>query len=379
VELLCLPVTIAIENIREAYTKEEMTKDTIIRFLNNRCTSAELDEIIRWANTEAFSEESTRLAFDDWKSFREERNGEDDEKFSLLFDKIQQKITVETRKNKNKESRTPVFLTWLTRAAAILLFPVLAFLFYTLSENAEIKMKSAQLKNLPVDSLEIIAPIGSRTVVQLTDGSEVHLNYGSRLKYPQTFTGDKREVLLTGEGYFDVAHNPGKPFIVKTNKLNVKALGTAFNVLAYPDDDAVETTLVNGKVVLESVEKEGIVKTIGSMTPGQHVNYNVKTGTVLSSKGNIEKFIAWKEGKLILDETTILEAAEKLSRMYNVSIEVDDAIKDYTYTVTFEDEPLFQILELMTVATPVRYKALPRKKLQDDTFSKQKIVFEKRR
>jgi transmembrane sensor len=355
-----------------------MTKNTIIKFLNNQCTSAELEEIVRWANTEAFSEEGTRLAFDDWKSYREEGSVEDDEKFSLLFDKIQQKINSKSRKNRNIETRKPVFITWLTRAAAILLLPALAFLFYTLSENAEIKMESAQLANLPVDSLEIIAPIGSRTVVQLTDGSKVHLNYGSRLKYPQTFTGDTREVLLTGEGYFDVAHNPEKPFIVNTGKLNVRALGTAFNVLAYPDNDAVQTTLVNGKVVLERTEAEGKVKTIGAMMPGQHVNYNVNTGAIISSRDNIDKFIAWKEGKLVFDETTILEAAEKLSRMFNVTIEVDEDITDYTYTVTFEDEPLFQILELMTVATPVRYKALSRKKLQDDTYSKQKIVFEKR-
>lgn len=356
-----------------------MTKETIIKFIDNRCTTAELEEIIQWIKKEGLSEEGIRLAFDNWKSFKEEEHAGDDEKFSALFDKIQQKINNENRENKIAKSTTLVFLTWLTRVAAILLLPLLAFLFYTLSENAEIKREAAQVTNLPIDSLEIIAPIGSRTVVQLTDGSEVHLNYGSRLKYPQTFTGNSREVRLTGEGYFDVAHNPEKPFIVKTGKLNVKALGTAFNVLAYPENDAVQTTLVNGKVVLESVEKEGLIETIGAMKPGQHVNYNVKTGTISSSEGNIEKYIAWKDGKLVFDETTILEAAEKLSRMFNVSIEVNDAIKDYTYTVTFDDEPLFQILELMTVATPVRYIALPRKKLQDDTFSKQKIVFEKRR
>ena len=121
-----------------------MTKNKIIKFLNNRCTSGELEEIIRWTNTEAFSEEGTRWAFDDWRSYREEGNAEDDEKFSLLFDKIQQKINSESRKNKNTETWKPVFITWLTRAAAILLLPVLAFLFYTLSENAEIKMESAQ-------------------------------------------------------------------------------------------------------------------------------------------------------------------------------------------------------------------------------------------
>ena len=84
-------------------------------------------------------------------------------------------------------------------------------------------------------------------------------------------------MLLTGEGYFDVAHNPEKPFIVKTGELNVRALGTAFNVLAYLGSDEVETTLVNGKVVLEKDGTAGTIKTIGALEPGQHVNYNVKT------------------------------------------------------------------------------------------------------
>jgi transmembrane sensor len=355
-----------------------MTKDTIIKFINNRCTDAEVDEIIRWANTEAFREEGTRWAFDDWRSYQVEDNAEDDQKFSLLFDKIQQKINIENRKNKNTKNRQSVFMTWLTRAAAILLLPVLAFLFFTLSEITEIKIESTQMKSLHVDSLEIIAPVGSRTVVQLADGSKVHLNCGSRLKYPQTFTGNTREVVLTGEGYFDVVHEPEKPFIVKTSGFKIKALGTAFNVMAYPENNMLGTTLVNGKVVLEQSGGGDNIKTICTMVPGQHVNINLKTGTVSSSMGNVKKHIAWKDGELVFDETTILEAAERLSRMFNVTIEVADDIKDYTYTVTFVDEPLFQILDLMTIATPVRYDAFPRKKLPDGTFSKQKIIFNKK-
>lgn len=350
-----------------------MTKDTIIKFLNNKCTEAELDQIIKWAHTDAFSEEGTRIIFNDWNTNREFEEIGDDEKFSLLFDKIRQKINSESGHNKKVNPRQIRIVTWLTRAAAILLFPVLAFLFYTITENLEMKRESAQVEKLPVETLEIIAPVGSRTVVQLADGSEVHLNYGSSLKYPQVFTGDSREVQLTGEGYFDVAHNPDKPFIVKTGTMHVKALGTAFNVLAYTGHDAVETTLVNGKVVLEKVDTGGEVKVIGSMVPGQHVNYDINTGLVTSSEGQIEKYIAWKDGKLIFDETSILKVAEKLGRMYNVDIEVANEIKDYTYTVTFEDEPLFQILDLMTYATPVRYKALPRKKLPSGSYEKQKI------
>jgi ferric-dicitrate binding protein FerR (iron transport regulator) len=235
-----------------------------------------------------------------------------------------------------------------------------------------------QYANLSVDSIEVIAPVGSRTVVQLSDGSTVHLNYGSKLKYPQNFIGETRVVNLIGEGYFEVAHNPDKPFIVNTTRLNVKALGTVFNVLAYPDEGNIETTLVEGKVVLEQSENGFKTKSIGAMEPGQHVNYNLNTGVVSSTKGSVEKYIAWKNGKMVFEDTPITRIAERLSRMFNVDIEVADDIKDYIYTVTFVDEPLFQILDLMTIATPVSYKALPRKKLPDGTFTKQKIIIERK-
>ncbi len=358
-------------------SRKEMTKDILIKFLNNNCTEAELKEVLRWAETSALTETGKKLGFDDWKNYREEGKWENDEKFTTLFDRIQEKIDKQEHKTGQIKTITlPVFTKWITRAAAILLIPVLTFLFYTLSEK---KMDSIKYANLAVDSLEIIAPIGSRTIVQLSDGSEVHLNYGSKIKYPQFFSGDTREVTLTGEGFFEVAHNPEKPFIVKTGKLNVKALGTAFNVLAYSDNDVVETTLVNGKVVLEQKEVDGKINTIGVMEPGQHVNYNIKTGAVSSTIGSIEKFVAWKEGKLVFEDTPISEVAERLSRMFNVEIEVADDITDNIYTVTFMDEPLFQILDLMTIATPVRYKTFTREKLPDGTFSKQKITIEKRK
>jgi transmembrane sensor len=88
-------------------------------------------------------------------------------------------------------------------------------------------------------------------VVQLSDGTDVNLNYGSKIKYPRNFTGSTREIMLTGEGYFNVVHNPDQPFIVKTGKLNIIALGTEFNVQSYPDSPVISTTLVNGKVAIE--------------------------------------------------------------------------------------------------------------------------------
>ena len=357
---------------------KEMTKKLLVKFLNNSCTDEELDEVIRWVKSDALNNDSKSLGLHDWKSYQVDENVTSRVKFNSLLDKIHHKININNSKHTipySKTSTLSTFTIWLTRVAAILLLPVLVFLFYTLSEKS---FESAMYTNLVVDSVEVIAPIGSRTVVQLSDGSEVHLNYGSKIKYPQRFIGNTRVVLLSGEGYFSVAHNPEKPFIVKTEKLNVKALGTAFNILAYPGNDVIETTLVNGKVVLEQNEAGGKTKAIGVMEPGQHVAYNLRSGKTISSKGRIDKYIAWKDGKLVFDNEPITKVAEKLSRMFNVDIEVVGNAKDYTYTVTFVNDPLFLILDLMTETTPISYKVFPRKKLVDGTYSKQRIRIKKR-
>ena len=351
-----------------------MTQELLIRFLNDECTDEELKEVLHWIKIDALNNQSKNWGYQDWTEFKTNDNLMDNDNLSSLLDKIHHKININKQSIKNPNFSVT---TWLTKAAAILLIPVLAFLFYTISEKKSEFIKYTA--NLTVDSLEIIAPAGSRTVVQLSDGSEVHLNYGSKLKYPQNFTGDTRGVTLWGEGYFNIAHNPEKPFIVKTGKLSVKAIGTVFNVLAYPGEDNIETTLIEGRVVLEQ-NRDGIkIKTIGgAMEPGLHVNYNSKTEKVSYTRGSVEKYIAWKDGKLVFKNESLVEVTDRLSRMFNVEFDIADNVKDYSYTVTFVDEPLFQILNLITLATPVSYKVLPRKKLADGTFSKQKIVIEKR-
>ena len=355
-----------------------MTKELLVKFLNNNCTDPELNEVIQWLETEALSQEGISLVLEDWNNYKERFNSTSDKKFTILFDKIQEQIYINTQKQAVSKSKTlslHQFTKWLTNAAAILLLPVLVFLSHTLSEKKTVFDKYA---DFVVDSLEVIAPIGSWTIVQLSDGSEVHLNYGSKIKYPQFFTGDTREILLEGEGFFEIAHNPEKPFIVRTRKLNIKALGTSFNVSSYPSDNLIFTTLVSGKVVLEENVSYGRTKNIGSMKPGQHVGYDVNTGEVSCIEVDTEKYIAWKDGKLVFVDTPIVEVAEKLSRMFNVDIEVTDDIKSYIYTVTFMDEPLYQILDLMTIATPVSYEILQRKRNQDGTYSKQKIIIKKK-
>ncbi len=351
-----------------------MKKEILEKFLNNSCTETEFEEVVQWVKTKAHSKKGRELVFDDWKSYQPLGNNN---KHSTLLDKIHHEINLRHYRNKKND----VLLlkratTWLTRVAAILMLPVLGVLLYMISNrNLEIE----GFAEAAIDTIEIVAPVGSRTIVQLSDGTEVNLNYGSKIRYPRTFKGDKRELTLVGEGYFDVATNPQMPFVVNTNKLNVKAIGTKFNVQAYPDNDEIGTTLVEGKVVIEEKMERGEYKTIGLMEPRQHVSYNINTGKIISTKGDVAKYIDWIDGKLVFDNEPITKVVQRLERMFNVDIEVADDIKDYTYTVTFVNESLNQILDLMTKVTPITYEITERKKLADGTFSQQKIIIKKQK
>ena len=350
-----------------------MTKELLEKYLNNHCSSYEVEEVMEWMKGQSFFVESKKFGEVDWQRYKDKDRIVSDERLDNLLDKIHHKLNIEeTRKTHVKNNE---LFSWISKIAAIILFPVLAFLFYTISENRTL---TNQITTVYVDSLEVIAPVGSRTVVELSDGSVVHLNYGSRIKYPQNFSGETRGVALTGEAYFEVAHNPDKPFVVSTGCIDVKALGTVFNVNAYPEDNNIATTLVSGRVVVGEFKNNGSFKTTSELIPGQHLIYNKKTGVVESGFEQIEKYIAWKDGKLVFENEPITEVARRLSRMFNVEIQIDKEVEIYRYTVTFLDEPLFQILDLLASATPIKYKTFPRTKSPDGTLSKQRILIERK-
>lgn len=351
-----------------------MNKDILEKYLNSNCSDQEFEELVAWLikNKESYN----NWSFEHWKKFEPDLKKKDSKKYSALLDKIHHEINLKQRENKANNVVVLAKATkWLSRAAAILFIPLLGVVFYLLSTN---NFQFDKFTDVRVDTLEVIAPIGSRAAVQLCEGTVVNLNYGSKIKYPRNFTGNTREVTLSGEAYFDVSHNPDKPFIVKTGKLNVKALGTEFNVMAYPDDDIIETTLVDGKVVVEKTISANQTNQLGAMVPGQHVVYNINTDQITSTKGAVEKYIAWKDGKLVFDNEPISDIADKLERMFNVEIELADDVKYLTYTVTFHNDPLYLILDLMKDTTPITYTILPRNRQSDGTLSKQKIRIERK-
>lgn len=347
-----------------------MKRELLQKYLNNNCTPQEQAEVINWLKKEAASGKGKELMYADWQSIVPETSSHQEKKLEMLLDKIHHQINV-TPQPVYRKNIFATSLTWITRVAAILLIPVMVYLFYT-----RLPLQGNSLF-AEVDTLEFTAPSGSRAFIQLSDGTEIHLDYGSSIKYPKTFRGKTREVTLSGEGFFNVSHNPKTPFIVKTEQIDIKVLGTKFNVVAYPEKETTTTTLVEGKVVLQQTNKQGVISTLKSMTPGEHVAYNKETGTLSSEIGDVRKYVAWKDGILVFDNTSIANITERLGRMYNVEFEIANDVKDYTYTVTFIDEQLIQILDYMTMATPIKYKIIPRQQLPDGTLSKQKIIVER--
>ncbi|HET55384.1 MAG TPA: FecR family protein [Ignavibacteria bacterium] len=352
-----------------------MTKQLLIKFFNDECSQEELDIVITWIKSKS-SDYSIDWVRSIWNIHETDDSLPGDEKFNALLDKIHHKINISSKKEKESKNFNLV-INWITRIAALLLLPSLVFLYYSQNQNVSLK---TELSLSNIDTLEVVTPVGSKTTIQLSDGTKVYLNHGSKLRYPQKFVGNSREVSLIGEGYFKVHHQPENPFIVKTDNMQVRAVGTSFNVFAYPDEAFSSATLVDGKLIIDKKTNDNGFVTIGTMIPGQHVTYNKNTGLTSSTLGEIEKYISWREGKLVFKRDSIIQIAHRLSRWYNVDIEfADEEAKEFTYTATFTDEPLDHILDVLKDAAPIDYKKLPRQKLSDGSFSKQKIIITKRK
>ncbi|MDD4192936.1 MAG: DUF4974 domain-containing protein [Mangrovibacterium sp.] len=217
------------------------------------------------------------------------------------------------------------------------------------------------------------APYGTRTEFHLPDGSTGHLNGGSTITYPVRFNDKIRNVKLTGEAFFRVVSNQRRPFIVSTERIDVKATGTSFDVMAYPDEETTEVTLLNGKVEVFS-KKEHVPASLGVLKPNESLIYDATSDFRKIVAGNSEENLSWIDGRLVFKYEPFVEVVRKINRWYNVSLEMKDTLlASYIYYGTFQNETLDEVLKLLQYTAPIQYKNLERKKKPDGTFEKRKI------
>lgn len=194
--------------------------------------------------------------------------------------------------------------------------------------------------------VECYAKNGTREKVVLPDGSVIHLNSGSHIFYPKNLKGKTRMIYLVGEADFKVAKNQEKPFIVRSSNMMVTALGTKFNVRAYPEEKFITATLIEGKVKVNCNDTTSYV-----LSPNQQVVYTKNTSTGQLLEADMEDVTAWQRGEVVLTKATIDEIVQALERHYGISFQVSGKRhnQDHYNFVFKESTDITQVLEVLKV------------------------------
>ena len=261
--------------------------------------------------------------------------------------------------------KTSVFALY-QRVAAILFIPLaLAMAAYWL-----LQAKPEQAEAMAT----IHSPDGARTEFVLPDGTTGWLNSGSKLSYPVTFH-KSREVELTGEACFRVVRRDGEKFRVKTPGLTVQVLGTVFNVAAYPDDKEINVVLEEGQVQIFS----SLIANSYTMQPDEKFNLNLIQHQAQISKVNAAELTLWTQGILRFNGEPLSEVVKKLARWYNVDFEIrDEQLRAYNFKATFKNDQLEEILRMIALTTPMKYRIEERKPNYNGIYMKKKIIIEGR-
>lgn len=218
-------------------------------------------------------------------------------------------------------------------------WPLLRIAASVLLMMASFAVYQSYFRSEPTQQLTKITDQGQKSTLVLSDGTRVRLNAASTLSYPNQFTEGERVVSLSGEAFFEVVRNTEKPFKVKTENMEVRVLGTSFNVSVYSAAES-SVTLATGSVHITAQKGDVILK------PGQQAILSNAANDLTVRQVDVSEQIAWKDGVLIFKSANIDEVIQKLSRWYNVKIETSEAWpSDCRISAEYTNESLLNVLE----------------------------------
>jgi transmembrane sensor len=213
--------------------------------------------------------------------------------------------------------------------------------------------KNTAVKKLVYNQLEV--PYGKRYQIQLSDGTEINLNAGTSLKYPVNFLkGKNRLVFLKGEAYFNVTKDSEHPFVVNSNGINVRVLGTKFNVTSYSEDENINTVLEEGLVRIygKSNGESSII-----LKPGFKAAWNKKGKVISIEKADVKMYTSWINGKIIFKQESINTIIKRLERHYNVKIiNNNKSLGKDIITASFDIETIEEVFRAINEIHPIDYK-----------------------
>ena len=352
-------------NIEKPTTEKD---ELLFRCLEGVADDAEYEQAWHWVHQSAQSRVYYEKMRDAWiasgllKPINAERQRQ-------IWSQLEKKI--QPAKDHTKIIR--MYMRW-AAAAAVVIFA------YMLGKQAPAKQESMEVAK---GEYTIEAPKGGKSLMTLSDGSKVWLNAGSVLHFDNEFGFQNRYLTLQGEAYFEVAHDTERPFLVKTLGITITAVGTAFNVKAYPDDDLIETTLVEGSVYIESnAQSKNKTETI-VLEPNQKVVFykSRQTASVhtendgvaveeqksnamqmfskveLSKDVDVEISTSWKDKRWMVVSESIGAFAAIIERKYDVTIVFEDPeLKDYIISATLEEETIEQLFNAIRLTVPMDFR-----------------------
>jgi len=201
----------------------------------------------------------------------------------------------------------------------------------------------------------LITRNGQQSNFVLSDGSKIRLNAASKLVVTGDFGEQERRVELTGEAFFEVAHDVDSPFIVQARGVETRVLGTKFNVRDYPEDIETEVTLTEGKVEVSSAGDEDDTPTV--LAPGQQYRYNNLSQTQNVQTADQIEALSWMDGVILFRNEPLPGALDTIGRHYDVVFTIMDAeLKDQTLSITFNDDPLDEVIKLLELTNRMRFE-----------------------
>ncbi|MDD4191866.1 MAG: DUF4974 domain-containing protein [Mangrovibacterium sp.] len=317
-------------------TSENIPWNAIAAFFRNEADEEQLQQIRTWLKKSPDHPRLFREIADTWKLTQKEPAFYEPDS-ELLWEQLMLRIRI----HPSTEKRLYPGLKWVAAAAVV----VLVFIAGVWIGG------NRRSGTSPLFYTSVMAPSGSRTQIVLPDSTTVWLNSGASIRYPAVFQKSSRDVEITGECFFDVTKDPQRQFIVHAADFNVNVFGTSFNIRENRRNNQMEVALIEGNVRVFT--KAGHPLTV--LEPGEQFIYKEGKGLV-TKIGNMEALTAWKNNMLIFEDEPFEKIVQTLEGWYGVKFEVDAAVlNNHRYTFRVKTESLKEVLELISVITPIAY------------------------
>ncbi len=334
----------------------------IARYLDESIKDSEKEELMSWLKENSENEKIFNMYRDIWKSSSEKnRSGDSGHLYPLTdWEKIESYIRNKdsrklnksfAKKNSKKSVRRSDKMYSIILKAAVILFVALGsgYLALQLSPPAPSHISDPVFK-------EIITKRGERANIQLRDGSKVFLNADSKVTIPDSFSTENRSVELRGQAYFEIVTDPEHPFIVKTEDISIKVIGTSFDVKSYTEDEWASVAVNDGKVLVSDSESSS--REI-SLEKGWAGIYLKKNNELFSEKiKNRDLYFGWREGRIIFENSSVMEFANRIERWYDIEVIVDVSpglIESVRFTSDLKTKSIRDLMDVFRKSTGIQY------------------------